>query len=225
LDPLLAEAHDALGLVYARDGQWAQSENSFRRAIQLNPNRSTTYNHFALWFLNVLGRTEEALRYLRLAEKADPLSPEVHQGLALALLSNSQYDEAARYSLKLPADHTFKKIGLARARLGQGRFNEAIDLLDDDPPRINGGFLGYAYAQSGRREEAEKLAASLAASPFQQALIFAGLGDKDRTLEALDRMTALGALRVGRTLYYPELALVRGDPRLKALRKKVGLPE
>jgi hypothetical protein len=38
-------------------------------------------------------------------------------------------------------------------------------------------------------------------------------------------MTNLGALRLGRTLYYPELALVRGDPRLKALRKKVGLPE
>src|SRR5262249_23657284 len=31
IDPLLAEAHDALGMVYARDGQWAQSEKSFRR--------------------------------------------------------------------------------------------------------------------------------------------------------------------------------------------------
>jgi hypothetical protein len=87
------------------------------------------------------------------------------------------------------------------------------------------GFLGYAYARSGRREDAEKLAATLTASPFHQALVFAGLGDKERTLEALDRMTALGALRLGRTLYYAELALVRGDPRLNALRKKAGLPE
>jgi hypothetical protein len=38
-------------------------------------------------------------------------------------------------------------------------------------------------------------------------------------------MTALGALRLGGILAFPELALLRGDPRLKALRKKVGLPE
>jgi hypothetical protein len=51
------------------------------------------------------------------------------------------------------------------------------------------------------------------------------LGDKDRTFEALDRMAAQGAVRIGRALSYPELALLRGDPRLKALRKKVRLPE
>jgi TolB-like protein/Tfp pilus assembly protein PilF len=224
LDPLLAEAHDALGLVYARENQWERSEKSFRHAIQLDPNRSTTYTHFALWFLTVLGRIDEALEQLRLAEKADPLSPEVHNALAFALILNSQFDEAARYAEKVPADHTFKKSNLARAWIGRRKFKEAIELLADDPPRNSAGFLGYAFARAGRRAEAEKLAATLV-SPFQQALIFAGLGDKDRTIEALDRMTNLGALRLGRTLHYPELALVRGDPRLKALRKKVGLPE
>ena len=45
-------------------------------------------------------------------------------------------------------------------------------------------------------------------------------------LEALERMAALGPVRLGRDLTYPEFALVRGgDPRVKALRKKVGLPE
>ena len=38
LDPMLAEAHDALGMAYARDAQWEQSEKSFRRAIALDPN-------------------------------------------------------------------------------------------------------------------------------------------------------------------------------------------
>ncbi len=33
LDPLLAEAHSALGTAYARDGQWELAERSFRRAI------------------------------------------------------------------------------------------------------------------------------------------------------------------------------------------------
>ena len=86
------------------------------------------------------------------------------------------------------------------------------------------GYLGYAYARSGRREEAEKLI-DLSPRPLQQFLIFAGLGDKERTLEALDRIAVVGPVRMGAILSLPELALLRGDPRLKALRKKVGLPE
>jgi adenylate cyclase len=39
LDPLLAETHDALGMAQARGGQWERSEKSFRRAIELDPNR------------------------------------------------------------------------------------------------------------------------------------------------------------------------------------------
>src|SRR5262249_29852178 len=46
LDPLLAEAHDALGMMYARDGKWEQSEKSFRRAIELDPNDSSTHADF-----------------------------------------------------------------------------------------------------------------------------------------------------------------------------------
>src|SRR5206468_7706226 len=75
LDPLLAEAHDALGMAYSRDAQWEQSEKSFRRAIELDPGRSMSHEHFATFLLWPLGRIEEALQQLRVAEKADPLSP------------------------------------------------------------------------------------------------------------------------------------------------------
>ena len=46
--------------------------------------------------------------------------------------------------------------------------------------------------------------------------IFAGLGDRERTFEALDHMIVLGPVKVGRILSFPELDLIRGDPRLKA---------
>lgn len=42
---------------------------------------------------------------------------------------------------------------------------------------------------------------------------------------ALERMDVLGPVRIGRALTFPEFAFVRGDPRVKALCKKVGLPE
>jgi Flp pilus assembly protein TadD len=231
LDPLLAEAHDALGTAYARDGEWKQSEKSFRRAIELDPNRSTSYTDFAIDLLLVLGRIEEALKQIRIAERADPLSEQVHRRFALALISAGRFDEAAVHCVKLPATDINRSECLGRVRLGQGKISEAVQLLSaaanrgvplHDPLE---GYLGYAYGRAGRREEAEKLAIAFSTYPFQQAHTFAGLGDKERTLQALDRMTVLGPVRLGRDLTYPEFALVRGDPRLKTLRKKVGLPE
>ena len=228
LDPLLAEAHEALAMAQAREGQWEHAEKSFLRAVQLDPNRSSAYADYAVFLLNVLGRNKEALRQLRIAEKIDPFSPEVHRDLAVVLISAGRFDEAVEQSLKMPADN-FRIPYLARARLGQGRIGEAILLItasaNTTKVREQAGLLGYAYARSGRREEAEKLAAAHPEWANTQVLIFAGLGDKDRAFAALDRMSVLGAPRIGMYLNYPELALLRGDPRLKALRKKVGLPE
>jgi TolB-like protein len=224
LDPLLAEAHAALALAYARDGLWERAENSFRKAIELDRNNSSTYADYALWLLWILGRNNEALHQLAIAEKSDPLSPEIQTALALVLISAGRFDEAVDHCLKMSAEDELQSQCLARARLGQGKVADAIQLLVGDPNPSSLGSLGYAYAHSGRRDEAEKMAAA-SVYANEQALIFAGLGDKDRTLEALDRMAVLGPQRVGMYLNYPELALLRDDLRLKAFRKRVGLPD
>src|SRR5215472_6114364 len=75
LDPLLEESHDALGVVYAREGRWREAEASLRRAIELDPNSSATRLNFVMNFLWPLGRIDEAVQQLRAAENADPLSP------------------------------------------------------------------------------------------------------------------------------------------------------
>ncbi len=56
LDPLLAEAHAALGSMYARGGEWAEAEQSFHRAIQIDPNGSIVRADYAYWVLAVEGR-------------------------------------------------------------------------------------------------------------------------------------------------------------------------
>ena len=65
LDPLLAEAHDAMAMAHSRAAQWELSEKSFRRAIELDPSRSTTYGNIAMFLLLPLGRIDEALVNLR----------------------------------------------------------------------------------------------------------------------------------------------------------------
>ena len=239
LDPLLPEAHSALGKAYARDGQWAMSEASFRRAIELDRNRSATYGDFAVYVLMQHGRIREALHEMRIAQGSDPLSAEVRSQLAYVLLSSHLYDEAASECEKLPEDcrcwpapsEPIRYECLGRARLGQGRWSEGIQILTAGvakgvplgaPIR---GYLGYAYGRIGRRDEAEKIVASAWEFPYHQAVALSGMGDGDRAIAALLKMAPSGPVRVGLALAVPEFDALRGDPRFKALRTEVGLPQ
>ena len=225
LDPLLAEAHDALGISYAREAQWGPSEKSFRRAIEIAPNNPILHSDLSLWLLLPLGRIEEGLRLMRLAGKIDPVSPDVQYALTVLLLSARRYDEAAEHCDRSRGNQYLIDEGelLGRARLGQRRIEDAIRILSMVP---NPRYLGYAYAIAGRREEAEKLPKMGGRlSGLARALFYAGLGDKDQTLDALEQMALLGAVRVGQALHSPEFDLLSGDPRAKGLRQRVGLPE
>jgi TolB-like protein len=226
LDPLLAGAHDALGMAYSGDGQWERAARSFRRAIEIDPNRSVSHAFYARFLLLPLGRINEALQQMRLAEKADPLSPWIQLNVARVLLSAGRSEEAEAHCLKLPEDDVDRKWCLGWSLLGQGKLGEAVHLLETSVRPNDRSLLGYAYARSGRRNDAEKLAAEPSSNSFAQALVFAGLGDKDRTLEALDHMAdQVGPFRTGRVLTWPPFDMLRGDPRLRTLHKKVGLPE
>ena len=216
LDPLLEEAHEALGDVYARDGQWSQAEASFRRAIELNPNSSEARLEFVTHYLWPLGRLDESVQQLREAEKADPLSPAVQFEYGALLLSAGRFSEASGHCKR--SSNVAECQG--RVLLAEGKIDDAIRTLATAP---NTRYLGYAYGRAGRREEVDKLAA-VSSGALQQVLIHAGLGDRDGTFDALERMTKLGPARIGLTLTLPELNFLRGDPRLKALRLKVGLP-
>ena len=58
LDPLLAEAHAAKGIVLARNREWAESEAAFGRALELNRNLSSIRIAFAMNTLFPQGQGE-----------------------------------------------------------------------------------------------------------------------------------------------------------------------
>ena len=222
LDPLSADADEAMAFAYDRGGNWKEAEQTFRRALQLEPHSSTIRAHFAISHLLPLGRVNEALRELHTAERDDPLSAEVHQITAAALLMAGRWQEAAAHARKMPDGSTLKPAWLGRALFFQGHTAEAIRLFESTGHES--GLRGYAYARTGRIVEAKELAARMA-DPTQQALTFAGLGDRDRAIESLERAVELGPVRLGRLLNYPEMASLRDDLRVKAFRKRIGLPE
>jgi adenylate cyclase len=230
LDPLSAESYDALGAAYARDAQWAQAEKSFLRAIEIQPGRAESRTHFAAYYLLPLGRISAAIDQLHTAEKSDPLSPEIQFWLGDALADAGRDQEAAAVCEK-PTQGRSREQCILGARVRQGRAAEVIQLYEKDPSKSRtGADLGCAFARAGRREEAEEVAARAAANPgaLTDIQIFACLGDKERVLDALEHRISMGPIRMGWILNRVDRespGLLRGDSRLKALRKQVGLPE
>jgi serine/threonine-protein kinase len=225
LDPLLPEAYNALGMADAREGRWDQADRSFRKAIELDPNRSRTRVDYAMWFLDTVGRNDEGIEQARRALSSDPLSPDVRLALAWLLMSTGRYEEAADHCAQMPADNTLRIQWLARARSGQGRSNEAIALFEADPylsrnPQTR-GFLGFTLAHSGRRR-GWRLPPP---GRTRRRSSTPGWATRTKTFDALARMGSLSTQRVGGYLNSPEMGLLRGDPRLPQLRRQVGLPD
>jgi serine/threonine-protein kinase len=225
LDPRLPEAHSAMGLVYARDREWAKADVAFQRSIEINTNLSRTHAAYAFWSLYQQGKLTRALDELRLSLTLDPLSLDLRRMIAYVEVSAGQYAAAidtCRYALKVDPKFPLVPLVLARAQLFTGNSAEAIRRLEEMPPN-RAPELGYAYASVGRRAEAEALAASAAGVPSTEAVIFAGLKDKDRTFAALERAAAIGDPKIGAELTYPELGFLRDDPRFAAFAKRIGV--
>jgi eukaryotic-like serine/threonine-protein kinase len=221
LDPLLAEGHAAMGVVFARDRKWKDAEAAFGRAIDINPNLSSVRANFVRSTLWPQGKIDESLRQVRSALAADPLSLDVQRLLAHVLVSAGGYDESieiGRRVLAAEPDHPHARQVFARALFQRGDRTEAIRRVEELGAGSH-GFLGFMYGVTGRRSDAEALAAQRKDFPAAVSLIRAGLGDKNGAFEALERMGAAKDPRFGMYLTYPEFASLRTDPRMNALRQ------
>ena len=92
--------------------------------------------------------------------------------------------------------------------------------------------LGHAYAASGKQGEAQKILGELNkmseqayVSPYDLAILYLGLGDKDRALEQLNKAYDD---RAGWIIYLkvePIFDPLRSDARFVDLVRRVGLPQ
>ena len=201
LDEKLGEAHTSLAFALDLGWEWKAAEQEYKRAIALNPGYATAHHWYA-WHLIVMGRHIEALAELRKAERLDPLSLIINTDLADALCIARLYDESIRQSRKaLELDANF---ALAHYQLGQAfeqkhlhdesiaAFRRAIELSRDNAALASG--LVHAYAVSGRKQDAIKMAEDLATTPSRLsstdaniASIYVGLDDKHQAMNWLEK--------------------------------------
>ena len=227
LDPLLAEAYACMGLVHSREDAWDQAEKDFLQSFRLNPNLSRARQDYGLFVLAPLGRIQEAERQIQTAIELDPLSITPVVSLDYILLIDRRYDKVVENSRRILAtdpESYGARQERARALVLAGEQDEGIAVFE----KLGDGsdsFRGFALAKAGRRADAEKILALHPNWPWTQALVNAGLGNKDQAMGGLEEMVAIKDPRAATYPLYPEFIGLRGEPRLNDMRRKQGLPE
>jgi TolB-like protein/tetratricopeptide (TPR) repeat protein len=229
----LAEAHAALGQVYATRWDWAQADAEYRRALDLNPNYATA-RHWYSNYLSIVGDDEGAIGQARLATALDPLSPVVRAGaLANALRRAGRHDEAlAEYARALEMDPTFwnARMGQAMAYAGKRMRAEAIreaGIVAGVRPSWT-ATAAAIYGSFGAEGEARRLLKTIeqseGISSINLAQVYASVGDTERAVGYLQRAFESRDPDLAPVVREPWFARVRNDARVATMVQSLALP-
>ena len=240
LDPELAEAHLGLALALGfHERRWADAEAAFRRALELDPNYATGHHWYA-FFLQTVGRYDEAMVERRRALEIDPLTPMPSVGLSGLYWAMRQPDRAlAAIERTLERDPRFWYARLARgeALAELGRHHEALrDFLEaeraaPDSLLVMASVVDALAATGDAREarrrvtDAERLARTTYVSAFDLGLMRISLGDIDQAFGWLQRSCDNKEVRFASIGFHLGVDPIRQDPRFKELLTCAGLPQ
>ena len=240
LDPSLADAHASLGYVRMYyDWNFADAESQFKRAIALNPNYAIAHQWYA-YLLTAMERVAEAEREISIARQLDPLSAAINTDLAFVFHYNSRNQEAlrsARMALEMDPKFLLGYFWLGRILTAQGHYKEAEDAFQNIGPMRSWtpamAALGYLYAKSGQPDRARGVIGEFDelkrqgrhASSYALAAIYAGLDDRERSIELLEAAYSERSHWLLWLKRDPRWDEIRTDPRFQTLVRKVGLPK
>ena len=129
LNSSIAESHASLAMIqglYLWD--WASAIKGMKNAIKLNPSCATARHWYAA-FLSVLGNDQKALAEITLAQKLDPLSPQINTRVGVHLYYLHKYDLAIKSllgTLDLYPRYAIAHYSLGQAYLKKEMYDEAI---------------------------------------------------------------------------------------------------
>jgi TolB-like protein/Flp pilus assembly protein TadD len=230
LDESIAEAHTALAGVELAGRKFEEADRKFRRAIELDPNYATARVRYGYFLFGAL-RLEDAVNEMRRAQELDPASPVTNAALAY-MLRMARDDDAIRHNrraLELQADTIGAHAGVAESYVHKGMFAEAhaeIEKVRETDPLFAVQLRAYAFAAEGRRAEALAIITELeragdreSVPPFNFAIVYAHLGDKDKAFEWLEKGAFSGS-GIAMLNFDSDLDPLRDDPRFADLLRR-----
>jgi DNA-binding winged helix-turn-helix (wHTH) protein/Flp pilus assembly protein TadD len=237
LDEKSANPHVSLGMIKMQyEWDWPGAEEEFKRAIALDPGRAAAHQLYG-WLLIAVGRFEEGQAETKRALETDPLNDFQLWGRGLSFYFARQYEPAIeqyRRAIGVTPRSHWSHMLLGWAYEQQDKFSDAIaelkqsSRLTDNPQAL--ASLGHAYAASGGRAEAQKVIAELQdsakrkyVSPFDMAVIYAGLQEKEQALAWLEKAYEERSGWLALWLKVdPRFDKLRSDPRFRNLLLRTG---
>jgi serine/threonine-protein kinase len=232
LDDTLSQARYSLAIVSgAYEWDWTTAEREYKLAIALSPGSASAHDWYG-WYLAQLGRLDEAVHVLRLAEQLDSRAPHINTNLGRAFYWGRQWAPAIeQFLIALELDPNF---WMARIYLGltyeqQARYQEALaefrKSISFFPEAL--AYVGHGLAVSGKMSEARKVLdeyrRSKSPKAWALATLYAGLGDRDQAFAWLEkaaeeRFVVLASLKVD-----PVFDSLHSDPRFAKLLRRMRL--
>jgi serine/threonine protein kinase/tetratricopeptide (TPR) repeat protein len=236
IDDGLAEGHASLGFVDWTTLEFAAAQRELHRALQLNPNLAIAHLYYSR-YLGSLGKFSEAEKELDRAQELDPLSLQVIFDAGRLFYFRRQHDQAiAKFQkvLEIDPNNATAHLGMSEAHFAKGEYAAAVEegsqyLIASGYPAI-AAEVKQAYVKSGYRGALQHRISKQSDPgnlelyyPWQVALDYARLGDKDKALLWLEKCYAE---RAGLVFLQVEPALenLHSDPRFSDLVRRMGLP-
>ncbi len=240
LDDSLAEAHTDLAFAeFSYNYDWSTGEKEFQRAISLKPDYAPAHEYYA-WLLASEGRFEEAIREGTRARDLAPESSETNRMVGMILHISGDYSQGitqVRRALELDPNDWFAHLALGMATEAKGDLPQAIQEYQESR-KLQTEFpwplaeLGRAYALAGRKSDAQQILRQLEdwskrsyVPAYNLAEVYAGLGDRERALAALEKAYEDRSMLLATVKVDPELDQLHSEARFKALLHRMGLPE
>jgi tetratricopeptide (TPR) repeat protein len=156
----------------------------------------------------------------------------------LFLYQSGRYEEAVEQiekALEIDANYWVAHAQLGKVYVQKKMYHEAIaelqkarELSGDNTETLS--LMGHALGVSGNKDQALKLLDELKklskqkyVPPYNIAMIYAGLGEKDRVFEMLEKAYEDRDVRMVFLKIEPKWDVYRTDPRFASLLERVGL--
>jgi len=241
LDDMLAETHALLGMLRKElDYNWPEVDREFRRAHELNRESPLVRLRYAISVLLPHGRIDEAAAEVAVMLQSDPLSLLVRWwDSTMAFLGRRPETvlNEGRHMVALDPTHFLGHLVIGLGYIESSAPNEAVVALEKARELSGGvpvtlGYLGLAYGRAGRRDDGRKLleqtqtmATKAYVPPSTFALAHVGLEDWDAAFHWWDQAVEVRDPLVVPIKTFPFFDPVRGDPRYRALLRRMNLSE
>jgi len=234
LAPDQAEGYAARGHIRANGPwDWNGARADFEKALSIDPSNSVALRRYAL-LLATLGEVQESIALTKKAIELDPLSGVTWANLGLLLLGDGQIGaaHAAVYrAVEIQPESSYALTDLLDLQLMEGKFADVPETArrhgSEEFALKSTAMLEYSLGHLQASQQAlNELSAKFAQDcAYCIAVAFAWCGQKDEAFKWLEQAFQRRESDFVEMGYEPLFRPLRGDPRFKAMLRKMNLPQ